>query len=72
VADDATGILNPPTSAAVYRVLPPQYPPIAGDRAREKGITHNLMTDFVDMNHLEGLGVVTNLGEFMVWIDVRD
>jgi hypothetical protein len=65
VADNATGVQNPSTSQ-------PQYPPIVGVRAGEKGITHNLMTDFVDMSNLEGFGVVMNLGELMTWIVGRD
>jgi len=65
--DDGTQVQNPPTSF-VYQVAPPLYPPIAGVRARERGIAHNLMTDFVDMNNPDGFGVVMNLGELMAWI----
>ena len=67
MADGATEVQNPPTPV-VYSATPPQYPPIAGARARENGITNNLMTDFVDMNNPEGFGVVMNLGELMAWI----
>ena len=70
VLDDATEAQNPPTSV-VYCFAPPKYPPIAGVHARENGITHNLMTDFVDMGNAEGFGVVMNLGELMTWIVSR-
>jgi hypothetical protein len=52
----------------VYGVAPPAYPPIAGARAREKGVAHNLMSHFVDMTNPAGFGVVMDLGEFMSWI----
>jgi len=67
VADCAAEAQNQSTSF-VYQVAPPMYPPIAGARAREKGIAHNLMSDFVDMSHSGGFGVVMDLGEFMSWI----
>ena len=63
----AAGVQGPST-AFVYQVAPPIYPPIAGVRARETGVAHNLMSDFVDMANSEGFGVVMNLGEFMSWI----
>jgi len=71
VADGTIGVQNSPASA-VYAVAPPLYPPIAGVRARENGVAHNLMTDFVDMNNSEGFGVVMNLGELMAWVASRD
>lgn len=67
VDDCAPEVQNASTSL-VYQVAPPMYPPIAGVRARERGIAHNLMSDFVDMSHSGGLGVVMDLGEFMSWI----
>lgn len=69
--DGATGVQNPLVSP-VYSFAPPIYSPIAGVRARENGIAHNLMTDFVDMNNSEGFGVIMNLGELMAWIVSRD
>lgn len=70
VADQAIEVQNP-SASVLYRVAPPPYPPIAGVRAREKGITHNLISDFVDMNNPDGFGVVANLEEFMAWIASR-
>lgn len=67
-ADDGVAQVQSPPTSFVYQVAPPIYPPIAGVRARENGVTHNLMSDFVDMANLEGSGVVMNLGEFMSWI----
>lgn len=71
VAEDIAGVQNPSVSI-VYYAAPPLYPPIAGVRARENGIVHNLMTDFVDMNNPEGFGVVMDLEEFMMWVASRD
>jgi len=71
VAEEAIEVQNPPASV-VYQAAPPLYPPIAGPRATENGIAHNLMTDFVDMNNPNGFGVVVNLEEFMIWIASRD
>lgn len=71
MADGAIGVQNPSESSVsvLYSVTPPQYPPIAGVRAREQGIGHNLMTDFVDMSSdPQGFGVVMNLGELMTWV----
>ena len=70
VADDATEAQSPPTPA-VYCAAPPQYPPIAGARARENGITHNLMSHFVDMSNPGGFGVIMNVGELLAWIISR-
>jgi len=56
------------STSVVYQAPPPLYPPIAGIRARERGIVDNLMTDFVDMNDPNGFGVVMGLAEFMTWI----
>lgn len=71
VADNATEVQNPST-APVYQVAPPSHPPIAGVRATERGITHNLMTDFVDVSNPEGFGVVMNLWELMAWVTSSD
>ena len=70
MADNAIGVQNPASASALYSATPPQYPPIAGVRAREQGITHNLMTDFVDMSMSDpqGFGVVMNLGELMTLV----
>ena len=68
MADDAIGVQNPSSASVLYFATPPQYPPIAGVRAREEGITHNLMTDFVDMTDSQGSGVVMNLEELMTWV----
>jgi len=71
VTDNATEAQNPSTFVG-YHVAPPPYPPIAGVRARGKGVAHNLMTDFVDMNNPGGFGVVMNLEELMTWVVSRD
>jgi hypothetical protein len=71
VPDDATEVQNPSTSV-VYMVTPPLHPPIAGVRARENSIAHNLMTDFVDMSNSGGFGVVMNLEGLMAWVVSRD
>ena len=66
---DAIGVQNP-SASVLYSAAPPEYPPIAGVRARENGIVHNLMTGFVDMSNSQGFGVVVNLEEFMTWVVV--
>ena len=71
MTDDAAEAQNPSTHV-VYHVTPPLYLPIAGARAREKGVDDNLMTDFVDMNNPEGFGVVMNLEELITWVVSRD
>jgi len=72
VDDAATPEVQHSPTPVVYQAAPPIYPPIAGVKAREMGIVHNLMTDFVDMNNPEGFGVVMNLGELMTWIASLD
>ena len=69
--DNAIEVQNPETSV-VYEAAPPLYPPIAGIRARERGVAHNLMTDFVDMDNPNGFGVVMSLAEFATWIVSRE
>jgi len=68
VADGAIGVRNPSSAPAIYYATPPQYPPIAGVRAKENGITHNLMTYFVDMSNPQGFGAVMSLEELMTWV----
>jgi len=69
---DATVEVQNPSTSVVYAAPPPLYPPIAGIRARERGIADNLMADFVDMNSPNGFGVVMGLAEFMTWIVSQD
>jgi len=69
---ECTAEAQNPSASVVYYVAPPLYPPIAGVRAREKNVVHNLMTDFIDMNGQKGFGVVMNLEELMKWIVSRD
>ncbi|KAI0956822.1 hypothetical protein AcW1_005409 [Taiwanofungus camphoratus] len=38
-----------PDPQPFYRSAPPRYPPLCGRRARELGVTHNLMDSFVAM-----------------------
>jgi len=71
VADNAIEVQNL-SASVIYHAIPPLHPTIAGTRATENGIAHNLMTAFVDMNNPEGFGVVAGLEEFMIWIASRD
>lgn len=71
IAENDIEVQNP-SASVIYHATPPLYPPIAGTRATENGIAHNLMSDFVDMNTPEGFGVVVGLEEFMIWIASRD
>jgi hypothetical protein len=67
VDSNAAEVQNSSTSV-VYYAPPPLYPPIAGIRARERGIADNLMTDFVDVDNPNGFGVVMSLADLMTWI----
>jgi len=49
-----------------YLAPPPSYAPLQGAIARELGVRHNLMTDFVDMEAI-GFGRVVSLSEFINW-----
>ena len=40
----------------VYQSPPPLYPPIQGPAAVEAGITHNLLSHYVDMSHQDASG----------------
>jgi len=75
IQDDETGML-------IYMSPPPEYPPLAGAKARERGITNNLMESFVRMDARpaatgdklysglaeDSFGVVIDLDEFMAML----
>jgi len=49
-----------------YVVPPPLYEPIQGRLALENGVTHNLMTEFVNMSST-AIGVVVDIQTFAAW-----
>jgi hypothetical protein len=49
-----------------YAVPPPQYEPIQGRLALENGVTHNLMTEFVNVSSTT-IGVFVDIQMFAMW-----
>jgi hypothetical protein len=67
-ASDRSHMLDKVRREPVYIAPPPKTPSIQGQKAKEKGINNNLMSDFVDMKQ-ESYGRVMDLEEFVQWCD---
>jgi hypothetical protein len=51
---------------ALYRASPPPYPPLCGRKARERGVTNNLMSHFVGMEQSDdGPGIVVEFSQMI-------
>lgn len=52
-----------------YHAPPPNYPPIIGDTARQRGETNNLFSNFLDMSLPDNLSIPGEEGRYGVVLD---